>query len=60
MVTFGETRVVHCNSIKRREWILGGRRDNVDELYKCKNLGVLKNRDGSFSSKRLQQHRTDL
>ena len=24
VVTFGKTRVVHCDSMKRREWILGG------------------------------------
>ena len=48
MVTFGETRVVHFSSMKRREWILGG--DIVDELYEYKNLGVLKNYIGSFSS----------
>ena len=48
MVTFGETRVVHCESMKRREWILGG--ETVDELYEYKNLGVLKNYIRSFSS----------
>ena len=41
MVTFGETRAVHCDSMKRREWVLGEK--IVDELYECKNLGVLKN-----------------
>ena len=48
VVTFCETRVVHCYSMKRREWILG--REIVDELYEYKNLGVLKNYIGSFSS----------
>ena len=48
MVTFGETRVVHCHSMKRREWIL--EREIVDELYELKSLGVLKNYIGSFSS----------
>ena len=49
MVTYGETRVVHCDSMKRREWILGG--GIVDELYEYKNLGVLKKYNiGSFSS----------
>ena len=47
VVTFGETRVVHCYSMKRREWILGG--EIVDELYEYKNLGVLKSYIGSFS-----------
>ena len=35
MITFGETRTVHCYSMKRREWILGG--EIVDELYEYKN-----------------------
>ena len=48
VVTFGETRVVHCESMKRREWILGG--ETVDELYEYKNLGVLENYIDSFSS----------
>ena len=48
VVTFGKTRVVHCDLMKRREWILGG--EIGDELYKYKNLGVLKNYIGSFSS----------
>ena len=34
--------------MKTREWILGG--DTVDELYEYKNLEVLKNYIGSFSS----------
>ena len=48
VVTFGETKVVHYQSMKTREWILGG--DTVDELYEYKSLGVLKNYIGSFSS----------
>ena len=48
VVTFGETTVVHCNSMKRRELIFGG--ENVDGLYEYKNLGVLKNYIGSCSS----------
>ena len=48
VVTFGEIRVVHCDSMKKREWILGG--EIVDEPYEYKNLGVLKNYIGSFSS----------
>ena len=31
VVTFGEPRVVHCDLMKMREWILGG--EIVDELY---------------------------
>ena len=46
VVTFGETRVVHCDSMKSREWILGW--EIVDELSESKNLGVLKNFIGSF------------
>ena len=48
MVTFGETKAVHYQSMKTREWILGG--NTVDELYEYKNLGVLKNYISSFSS----------
>ena len=48
VVTFGETRVVHCYSMKRREWILGG--EIADEFYEYENLGVLKNYIRSFSS----------
>ena len=39
---------MHYQSMKTREWILGG--DTVDELYEYKNLGVLKNYVGSFLS----------
>ena len=46
--TFGETRAVHCESMKSREWFLG--EETVVELYEYKNLGVLKNYIGSFSS----------
>ena len=48
MVTFGETKAMYYQSMKTREWILGG--DTVDELYEYRNLGVLKNYIGSFSS----------
>ena len=48
VVTFGETRVLHCDSIKRCEWILGG--ETVDELYEYRNLGVLKNYISSLPS----------
>ena len=48
VVTLGETKAEYYQSIKMHEWILGG--DNVDELYEYKNLGVLKNYIGSFSS----------
>ena len=48
VVTFGETKSVHCKSMKEREWALGD--DTVDELYEYKNLSVLKNYCGSFAS----------
>ena len=48
VVTYGETKPVHFEEIKEREWILGD--VTVDELYEYKNLGVLKNYIGSFSS----------
>ena len=48
VVTFGEITPIHCKSMKEREWALGD--DTVEELYECKNLGVLKNHCGSFAS----------
>ena len=48
VVAFGETRLVHCIAMKERKWILDN--DNVKELYEYKNLGVVKNYIGSFSS----------
>ena len=48
VVTFGETKPIHCKSMKEREWALGDH--PVEELYKYKNLGVLKNYCGSFAS----------
>ena len=48
LVTFGETKPIHCKSMKEREWALGD--DTVEELYEYKNLGVLKNYCGSFAS----------
>ena len=47
-VTYGETKPVHFEEMKEREWILGD--GTVDEPYEYKNLGVLKNYIGSFSS----------
>ena len=40
VVTYGETKPVHFEEMKEREWILGD--GTVDELYEYKNLGVLK------------------
>ena len=48
VVTFGETKPQHFESLKNREWLLGDTK--VEELYEYKNLGVLKNYIGSFSS----------
>ena len=48
VVTFGETKPHHFVSLKNREWLLGDTK--VEDLYEYKNLGVLKNYVGSFSS----------
>ena len=48
IVTFGETKLQHFESLKNREWFLGNTK--VEELYDYENLGVLKNYVGSFSS----------
>ena len=40
IVTFGESKPQHFESMKNREWLLGD--TIVDELYEYKNLGVLK------------------
>ena len=46
IVTFGETKAVHCASMNECEWRLGD--DIVENLYEYKNLRVLKNYIGSF------------
>ena len=48
VVTFGESKPSHLAAMQNRNWVLGD--DNVDELYEYKNLGILKNYVGSFSS----------
>ena len=48
VVTFGETKCVHCEAMKERSWILGN--ESVNEIYEYKNLGVVRNCIGSFSS----------
>ena len=48
VVTFGETKPHHFELPKNREWLLGDTK--VEELYEYKNLVVLKNYVGSFSS----------
>ena len=48
VVSFGETKPIHCKSMKEHDWALGD--DTVEKLYEYKNLGVLKNYCGSFAS----------
>ena len=48
VITFGESKALHFQSMNEREWKLGN--DIVDEVNEKKNLGVLKNYIGSFSS----------
>ena len=48
VVTFGESKALHFQSMSEREWKLGN--DIVDEVCEHKNLGVLKNYVGSFCS----------
>ena len=48
IVTFGESKPKHFESMKNHEWLLGD--TVVDELYEYKNLGVLKNYVSLFSS----------
>ena len=48
IVTFGETKRIHCQPINQRNWVLGN--EIVDERYEYKNLGVVKNYASSFSS----------
>ena len=40
VVTFGETKRVHCEAMKERSWSLGN--EYVDEIYEYKNLVVVK------------------
>ena len=47
-VTFGETKSQYFISMNKRSWVLGS--ETVEELYEYKNLGILKNYVGSFSS----------
>ena len=48
IVTFGETKRVHSEAMKVRNWTLDS--ESVSELYEYKNLGVVKNYIGSFST----------
>ena len=48
IVTFGKTKQVHLEAMKVRNWTLGS--ELVSELYEYKNLGVVKNYIGSFST----------
>ena len=48
VVTFGECKLAHYENMNEHKWLLGD--ESVDELYEDKNLGVVKNYTGSFSS----------
>ena len=48
IVTFGETKRVHSEAMKVHNWTLGS--ESVSKLYEYKNLGVVKNYIGSFST----------
>ena len=48
IVTFGESKRVHSEAMKECTWALGG--EHVTELCEYKNLGVVKNYIGSFST----------
>ena len=48
IVTFVESKCVHSDVMKERTWVLGG--EPVTELYEYKNLSVVKNYIGSFST----------
>ena len=48
VVTFGESKPIHCKLMKGRERAPGD--DTVKELFEYKNLGVLKNYCGSFAT----------
>ena len=50
IVTFGETKRVHSEAMKVRNWTLGS--ESVSELYEYKNLGVVKNYTGICTSKK--------
>ena len=46
--TFGESKRVHSETLKVRNWTLGS--ESVSELYEYINLGVVKNYIGPFST----------
>ena len=48
ILTFGKSKRVHSEAMKEHTWVLGG--ESVAELYEYKNLGVVKNYIGSFST----------
>ena len=48
VVTFGETKPMHSKLMHDRTWMVGDA--SVDELYEYKNLAVIKNFAGSFST----------
>ena len=48
VITFGEMKRIHSQLMRECEWMLG--EFVVDELFRYKNLGVLKNYVSSFAS----------
>ena len=48
IVTFVESMCMHSEAMKEHIWVLGG--ESVTELYEYKNLDVVKNYIGSFST----------
>ena len=48
IVTFGESKCVHSEAMKERNCGLGG--ESVTDLYEYKNIRVVKNGIGSFST----------
>ena len=48
VVIFGECKLAHYEKMNERKWLVSD--ESVHELYEYKNLGVVKNYTGSFSS----------
>ena len=48
IVTFGESKRAHYEAMKEHIWVLGS--ESVTDLSEYKNLGVVKNYIGSFST----------
>ena len=54
IVTFGDAKCVHCQFVNEHD-VLGN--NSVDELYKYKNLSVVKNYIGSFADENIDKIR---